>query len=97
MQCYADRPPTVDAAFRAAVAAAPEAEALVEGTTRRSYAALDALVGRLAPGLWARGVRQANANGKIQKDQSRRRAMLDLAGAPRQERPILRPQDRPAT
>jgi acyl-CoA synthetase (AMP-forming)/AMP-acid ligase II len=55
--CYIERSPTVDAAFRAA-AAAPDAEALVEGKTRFTYATLDAQVDRIAAGLWARGVRQ---------------------------------------
>ena len=58
MRCYVDRPPTVDAAFRSAVAAAPDAEALVEGETRLSFAGLDAQVDHVAGGLWARGVRQ---------------------------------------
>jgi long-chain acyl-CoA synthetase len=60
IQCYVERPSTVDAAFRAAVAAAPHAEAAVEGTTRHSYEKLDALVDHLAAGLWRRGVRQGD-------------------------------------
>src|SRR4051812_24345956 len=60
MQCYTDRPSTVDAAFRAAAAAMPQAEAVLEGTTRHSYEKLNALVDRLAVGLWKRGVRQGD-------------------------------------
>lgn len=60
IQCYMERPRTADAAFRAAVAASPDAEALVEGSVRHSYAELDALVDRLAASLSERGVRQGD-------------------------------------
>jgi len=60
MRCYADRHPTVDAAFRAAVAGAPDATAVAEGDVRHSYAALDRLVDGLAGSLVADGVMQGD-------------------------------------
>ncbi len=56
MRCYAERPATVDAMFRAAVARAPESSAMVDGTVRTSYAALDTMVDACAAGLARRGV-----------------------------------------
>ena len=49
MRCYAERPPTLDAMFKAAVAAHPDAEAVVDGATRLTYHELD----RRAQGLAA--------------------------------------------
>jgi acyl-CoA synthetase (AMP-forming)/AMP-acid ligase II len=57
MRCYVDRPPTVDAMFRQAVARAAHAEAVVDGGIRIDYGELDARVDRVAAGLEARGVR----------------------------------------
>lgn len=52
LACFAQRPPHLDALFRAAVAADPAAEALVLGAQRISYATLavqaDAIAGNLA-------------------------------------------------
>lgn len=56
VSCFAARPPHVHAMLAEAVAARPEAEALVCGEVRLSYAALDAEVAALATGLAARGV-----------------------------------------
>ncbi len=53
--CYRDRPPTLDAIFRAAVERRPDAEALVDGERRFTYRDLDAEVSRLAAALAARG------------------------------------------
>lgn len=53
---FRDRPASVDAMFRARVAEAPDAPAMVAGPNRVTYGALDAAVGRLAAGLQARGV-----------------------------------------
>ena len=60
MRCYVDRPRTVDAAFRAAVASSPGSDALVEGTVRHTYRALDAMVDGFAAGLAERGVAQGD-------------------------------------
>ena len=56
MRCYVQRPATVDAMFRVAVAADPDAEAVVDGATRLTYRQLDQRVDRLAAGLAARGI-----------------------------------------
>jgi len=53
--CYAERAANVDAMFRAAVAAAPSALALVDGPLRLTYAELDARVDAMAGNLAARG------------------------------------------
>ncbi|MDR3534215.1 MAG: class I adenylate-forming enzyme family protein [Rhodopila sp.] len=58
--CYAIRPPTVDAMFRAAVGRAPDAEALVEGSVRYTYQDLNGLADACAAGLARRGVRQGD-------------------------------------
>ncbi|MFG1304723.1 class I adenylate-forming enzyme family protein [Xanthobacter autotrophicus] len=55
---FQDRPAHVDDMFRARADAAPEAPAVVAGTRRITYGALDAAVDRLADGLWARGIRK---------------------------------------
>ena len=56
VRCYVERPPTLDAMFRQAAAADPSVEAVVDGTTRLSYAQLDRAVDRLATGFAARGI-----------------------------------------
>jgi acyl-CoA synthetase (AMP-forming)/AMP-acid ligase II len=56
MRCYVERPPTLDAMFKAAVAADADAEAVVDGSTRLTYSELDAFVDRLAAGLASRGI-----------------------------------------
>lgn len=56
MRCYAARPASIDAMFRAAVARAPQADALVEGPIRYSYATMDKLVDACAAGLARRGI-----------------------------------------
>ena len=56
MRCYADRPATVDAMFRGAVAGDPHAAAVVDDVTRLTYRQLDQNVDQLAGGLTARGI-----------------------------------------
>ncbi|MFG1349776.1 class I adenylate-forming enzyme family protein [Xanthobacter autotrophicus] len=56
--CFIDRPPSVDALFRAWAARTPDALAVVDGERRVTYGALDAAVERLADGLFAHGVRK---------------------------------------
>ena len=56
-RCFADRPPTVDALFRATVARRAGEEALVVGGRRFTYAELDTLVDAVAGNLAARGIR----------------------------------------
>ncbi|MBP2227743.1 acyl-CoA synthetase (AMP-forming)/AMP-acid ligase II [Azospirillum agricola] len=53
--CYSERPATLDAMLRAAVARAPGNEAVVDGERRFTYRELDALVTRAAGALVARG------------------------------------------
>jgi acyl-CoA synthetase (AMP-forming)/AMP-acid ligase II len=60
IRCYVDRARTVDDAFRAAVAAAPDSPALSDGDARYSYKALDAIVNRMAGNLSRLGVRQGD-------------------------------------
>ena len=57
VQCYAERPRSLDAMFRATVARSPLAEAVVDGSTRLTYAELDRRVDRVCAGLAARGVK----------------------------------------
>lgn len=56
IRCFADRPDDLNAMLAAALASAPDAEALVSGRTRLTYRALDNQVAQLAGGLLARGV-----------------------------------------
>jgi acyl-CoA synthetase (AMP-forming)/AMP-acid ligase II len=56
LRCFEPRPASPYEAFSRAVGAGPEAEALVCGGERLSYAALDARVGRTAATLAARGI-----------------------------------------
>lgn len=57
LRCYAERPTTVDAMFRKAVAQSDSAPAMIDGETRLSYAELDRQVDRVAAGLSQRGVK----------------------------------------
>ena len=59
--CYSERPATIDAMLRAAVARRPDGEALVDGERRYSYGQLDALVTRAAAALLAQGARPASS------------------------------------
>jgi long-chain acyl-CoA synthetase len=54
--CFADRPPSFHALFERSRAAGPDAEALVCGDSRWTYAQCDAIATRLAAGLRANGV-----------------------------------------
>jgi acyl-CoA synthetase (AMP-forming)/AMP-acid ligase II len=54
--CFAERPPHPHAMLAEAVAARPDAEAVICGEARLSYARLDAEVRALAAGLAARGI-----------------------------------------
>jgi len=56
VRCFADRPRSFYAMFAAAAAGAPEAEALVCGDRRWSYAQCEAMASRLAAGLAGRGI-----------------------------------------
>ncbi|WP_345803528.1 AMP-binding protein [Mesorhizobium sp. YIM 152430] len=56
VRAFVERPPTIDAMFRAAVAQAPQRDALVMDGERLSYAALDARVEAIAARLIARGL-----------------------------------------
>lgn len=56
VRCFAARPRSFHAMFEASVVAAPEAEALVCGDRRWTYAQCEAVSARLAVGLAARGI-----------------------------------------
>jgi acyl-CoA synthetase (AMP-forming)/AMP-acid ligase II len=56
--CFSDRPPTLDAMFRAAVARKPNVDALVLGDQRISYAELDRIADNIARNLVAAGFRK---------------------------------------
>jgi long-chain acyl-CoA synthetase len=56
MRCYAPRPASVDAMFRASVAAHATRTAVVDGDRRLRYGELDATVDRCVTALRARGV-----------------------------------------
>jgi acyl-CoA synthetase (AMP-forming)/AMP-acid ligase II len=60
VRCFAERPPTIDATFRAAVAHAPERDALVLGGERISYRALDQQVQAVAGNLTQHGFRKGD-------------------------------------
>jgi acyl-CoA synthetase (AMP-forming)/AMP-acid ligase II len=60
VRCFADRPPTIDATFRAAAARAPARAALVLGDAHISYRALDARVEAIAGNLAQRGFRKGD-------------------------------------
>jgi long-chain acyl-CoA synthetase len=53
--CYANRPPTIDAMFRSAVASGPSRTAIVTGTSRINYRDLDLAVDCVAGNLSALG------------------------------------------
>ena len=57
VRAYADRPRNIDAMLRDTAARLPNADALLLGGERMSYAQLDAAVGRVAGGLLAAGLR----------------------------------------
>ncbi len=57
LRCFAERPATLDAVFRAAVARWPDAEAMVTTEARITYAELARAVDRMAGNLSARGLR----------------------------------------
>jgi long-chain acyl-CoA synthetase len=56
-RCFAERPPTIDALFRASLARRAGEEALVAGERRITYAELDRLVDAMAGNLAQRGIR----------------------------------------
>ncbi|WP_119421737.1 class I adenylate-forming enzyme family protein [Desertibaculum subflavum] len=56
MRCFAERPPNIDAMFRASVARDSNALALVDGATRLTYAELDRAVERVAGNLAGLGI-----------------------------------------
>jgi long-chain acyl-CoA synthetase len=56
VRCFVDRPPSIDAMFRAVVARAAEREAVVLGATRVTYRELDAAVEQIARNLIRRGL-----------------------------------------
>lgn len=56
VRCFSDRPAGVDRLLRAAAAAKPGGEALVDGALRFTYAELDRIAGEVAAGLIARGL-----------------------------------------
>ncbi len=58
VRCFVERPPSVWAMFATSLARRPQAEALVAGTRRWTYAQLDAEATRLAAGFAARGVQR---------------------------------------
>jgi acyl-CoA synthetase (AMP-forming)/AMP-acid ligase II len=60
MRCFADRPPTVYEAFQRACRARPQAEALVCGTARLTFAQLAERAAGVAAALAARGVRRGD-------------------------------------
>src|SRR3712207_929076 len=57
VRCFAERPPSVYAAFARACAEHAAAEALVCGEERLSYRELEKRAGRVAANLHARGIR----------------------------------------
>src|SRR5262245_16566374 len=65
VRCFARRPASVYAAFARACAAAPEAEALVCGVERLSYAALAERAARVSAGLAARGIGRGDRVGLL--------------------------------
>ena len=60
MRCYPERPANVDAMFRETVGRSPQAEAVVDGTTRLTYAELETRVQRVAGALAARGAKSGD-------------------------------------
>ncbi|MEZ5652024.1 MAG: class I adenylate-forming enzyme family protein [Burkholderiaceae bacterium] len=60
VRCFRERPRSVHALLERALARHAQADALIDGDRRLSYAALDEQVGRLAAGLQALGVRRGD-------------------------------------
>jgi len=60
VRCFAQRPATIDALFRAAAARAPDRDALVLGDQRMSYRTLDATIEAIAGNLTGRGFRKGD-------------------------------------
>ena len=60
VRCFAERPATLDAMFREAVARSPDRDALVLGGERVSYLALDDTVQAIAANLTQRGFRKGD-------------------------------------
>ena len=60
IKCFKDRPADLNAMLAAALARAPDQEAVVSGETRLTYTELDQHVGRIAAGLRARGVEKGD-------------------------------------
>jgi long-chain acyl-CoA synthetase len=65
VRCFAERPPSLDAMFRAIVARHPDRTALVIGPDRPSYRELDAAVERIARNLVSRGLRPGDRVGLL--------------------------------
>jgi O-succinylbenzoic acid--CoA ligase len=60
VRCFADRPPSFHAMFEASLADRPDAQAIVCGGERWSYAQCEVISSRVAAGLAARGVGAAD-------------------------------------
>ena len=56
VKCFAERPRSVDALLRNAVMRNPAGEAIVDGSNRISYQALDGIVDRIVANLMSLGV-----------------------------------------
>src|SRR5213595_3558038 len=65
LRCFAQRPPNAYEAFARACAARPDAEALVCGEERLTYAGLAQRAGGVAAGLAARGLRAGDRVGML--------------------------------
>ncbi|MEF2547168.1 class I adenylate-forming enzyme family protein [Aurantimonas sp. E1-2-R+4] len=63
--CFVDRPANADAMLRAAAAANPQDEAVVDGTVRISHAQLDTMSDGVAGGLASRGVAKGDRVGLL--------------------------------
>ncbi|MEN2980551.1 class I adenylate-forming enzyme family protein [Tistrella bauzanensis] len=65
LSCYADRPADLTALLRDSFARLPDAEAVIDGDRRITYATLDEAADRLAGGLAARGIVQGDRVGLL--------------------------------
>lgn len=63
--CFVDRPANADAMLRAAAVANPQGDAVVDGATRLSHAALDAMSDAVAGGLASRGITKGDRVGLL--------------------------------
>ena len=63
--CIVDRPANADAMLRAAAAANPQGDAVVDGNVRISHAALDAMSDAVAGGLASRGIAKGDRVGLL--------------------------------